>query len=73
MVKFSRRHFYRRTFRRKNGDIVITPVRPAGWPSIRPSVRLSVMAYSGDCVFLVHGNACETLINDLETQRLDHA
>ena len=29
--------------------------------------------YSGDSVFLVHGNACETLINDLETQRLDHA
>ena len=32
-----------------------------------------VWLYSGDSVFLVHGNACETLINDLETQRLDHA
>ena len=29
--------------------------------------------YSGDSAFLVHGNAYETLINDLETQRLDHA
>ena len=36
--------------------------------------RLSPLSgYSGDSVFLVHGNACETLINDLETQRLDHA
>ena len=23
-------------------------------------------------VFLVHGNACKTLVNDLETERLDH-
>ena len=27
--------------------------------------------YSGDSVFYVHGNACKTLFNDLETQRLD--
>ena len=36
------------------------------WPNFK-------LLYSGDSVFLVHGNACETLINDLETQRLDHA
>ena len=27
--------------------------------------------YSCDSVFLVHGNACKTLVNDLETERLD--
>ena len=29
--------------------------------------------YSGDSVFHVHGNACKTLFNGLETQRFDHA
>ena len=28
--------------------------------------------YSGDSVFHVHGNACKTLFNGLETQRFDH-
>ena len=30
--------YYPRAFRRKSGDIVITPVRPSIQPSIRPAV-----------------------------------
>ena len=37
---------------------------------LRPEGRID---YSGDSVFHVHGNACKTLFNGLETQRFDHA
>ena len=32
-----------------------------------------ILLYSGDSVFHVHGNACKTVFNGLETQRFDHA
>ena len=41
-------------------------------PSVAQLVVFLTHLYSGDSVFHVHGNACKTLFNGLETQRFDH-
>ena len=40
---------------------------------ISKSDLISWRRYSGDSFFYVHGNACKTLVNDLEKERLNHA